>query len=86
MSRLDTAENSAHTPWHLRDNWEPMQVEITSSDLRVEGTIPPELDGLYVRTGPTPRVEVHHIGSSATACCTECASETDVQSGIATNS
>ena len=54
MSRLDTAENSAHTPWHLRDNWEPMHVEIKSSDLRVEGTIPPELDGLYVRTGPNP--------------------------------
>jgi carotenoid cleavage dioxygenase len=54
MSRIDTAENSAHTPWHLRDNWEPMQVEITSTDLRVEGTIPPELDGLYVRTGPNP--------------------------------
>ena len=54
MSRLDTAENSAHTPWHLRDNWEPMHVEIKSTDLRVEGTIPSELDGLYVRTGPNP--------------------------------
>ena len=54
MSRLESVENSTHTPWHLRDNWEPMHVEITSSDLRVEGTIPSDLDGLYVRTGPNP--------------------------------
>ncbi|MCE2817864.1 MAG: carotenoid oxygenase family protein [Ilumatobacteraceae bacterium] len=52
MSLLESGEN--HTPWHLRDNWEPMQVEITSTDLRVDGVIPPELNGLYVRTGPNP--------------------------------
>ena len=41
-------------PWHLRGNWEPQHVEVTESALRVEGRIPPELDGLYVRTGPNP--------------------------------
>ena len=49
MTDTDTAR-----PWHLRGNWEPMHNEITSSDLRVEGRIPTELDGLYVRTGPNP--------------------------------
>ncbi len=42
-------------PWHLRDNWAPVQTEITETSLRVEGTIPPQLDGLYVRTGPNPK-------------------------------
>ncbi|MFN5650330.1 MAG: carotenoid oxygenase family protein [Actinomycetes bacterium] len=41
-------------PWHLRGNWEPVLDEITGTDLRVEGNIPRELDGLYVRTGPNP--------------------------------
>ena len=45
---------SIDTPWHLRGNWEPVHDEITSTDLRVEGRIPPELNGLYVRTGPNP--------------------------------
>ncbi|MEY4161594.1 MAG: hypothetical protein RI939_323, partial [Actinomycetota bacterium] len=34
---------SIDTPWHLRGNWEPVHDEITSTDLRVEGRIPPEL-------------------------------------------
>lgn len=41
-------------PWHMRGNWEPMREEVTAEALEVEGTIPPELDGLYVRTGPNP--------------------------------
>jgi carotenoid cleavage dioxygenase-like enzyme len=41
-------------PWHLRDNWAPVHEEVTSTELRVEGRIPVELDGLYVRTGPNP--------------------------------
>mgnify|MGYP003346755067 FL=1 len=45
---------SIDTPWHLRGNWEPVHDEITATDLRVEGRIPPELNGLYVRTGPNP--------------------------------
>ncbi len=42
-------------PWHLRGNWAPVQTEITESSLRVDGIIPPQLDGLYVRTGPNPK-------------------------------
>ena len=33
---------------------QPMSEELTLTDLAVEGTIPPELDGRYVRIGPNP--------------------------------
>lgn len=33
---------------------QPMTEELTLTDLVVEGTIPPELDGRYVRIGPNP--------------------------------
>ena len=32
----------------------PMSAELTLTDLEVSGTIPPELDGSYVRNGPNP--------------------------------
>jgi 8'-apo-carotenoid 13,14-cleaving dioxygenase len=32
----------------------PMNDELTITDLRVSGTIPPELDGRYIRIGPNP--------------------------------
>ena len=41
-------------PWHLSGNWEPMQVEATTTDLETEGQIPEELNGLYLRVGPNP--------------------------------
>jgi len=41
-------------PWHLRANWAPVLDERTDVDLRVDGIIPPELQGTYVRTGPNP--------------------------------
>ena len=41
-------------PWHLRNNWAPVLDELTETELRVEGTIPTELTGTYVRTGPNP--------------------------------
>jgi carotenoid cleavage dioxygenase-like enzyme len=40
--------------WHLRGNWAPVLDELTTTDLRVDGTIPPELHGVYIRTGPNP--------------------------------
>ncbi len=46
--------------WHLRDNWAPVLDERTDTDLRVDGAIPPEIDGVYIRTGPNPAT-----GSSA---------------------
>ncbi len=41
-------------PLHLRGNWAPVQEERTITDLEVTGTIPPELDGRYVRNGANP--------------------------------
>ncbi len=46
------------TKWHLRDNWAPVLDERTDFDLRVEGAIPPQLQGTYMRTGPNPSTGV----------------------------
>ena len=43
------------TPWHLRGNWAPVQDEIVETELLVEGAIPPQLEGVYIRTGPNPK-------------------------------
>jgi carotenoid cleavage dioxygenase-like enzyme len=40
--------------WHLRGNWTPLHEEETHTNLIVEGTIPPALNGTYMRTGPNP--------------------------------
>jgi carotenoid cleavage dioxygenase len=48
-----TIETAA--PWHLRGNWAPVLDEITEHELRVDGAIPPELTGTYIRTGPNPK-------------------------------
>ena len=48
-------DNKVETvPWHLSGNWEPTQVELTTTDLETEGQIPEELNGLYLRVGPNP--------------------------------
>jgi len=41
-------------PWHLRNNWAPVLDERTDTELRVDGVVPPQLEGTYVRTGPNP--------------------------------
>lgn len=41
-------------PLFLRGNFSPLAEERTVTDLRVTGTIPPELDGRYVRNGANP--------------------------------
>ncbi len=41
-------------PLFLRGNWAPLSDERTLTTLHVEGTIPPELDGRYVRNGANP--------------------------------
>jgi carotenoid cleavage dioxygenase-like enzyme len=38
-----------------RDNYAPVADELTEFDLPVEGAIPAELDGWYLRNGPNPR-------------------------------
>jgi carotenoid cleavage dioxygenase len=51
MSAAETAE----TPWHLRGNLAPVFDEIDAYDLPVEGAIPRELHGRYLRNGPNPK-------------------------------
>ena len=42
------------TPAHLQGNGRPVTDEQTLTDLKVTGSIPAELDGRYLRTGPNP--------------------------------
>jgi carotenoid cleavage dioxygenase len=41
-------------PSHLRGNGAPVSEERTLTDLKVTGTLPPELDGRYLRNGANP--------------------------------
>jgi carotenoid cleavage dioxygenase len=43
-----------------RDNYAPVTDELTEFDLPVEGAIPAELDGWYLRNGPNPRQATAH--------------------------
>ena len=42
-------------PWWLRGNFAPVTREVEAFDLRVEGSLPAELSGLYVRNGSNPK-------------------------------
>ncbi len=42
-------------PFYLRGNFAPVMEEVTAFDLPVDGAIPPELRGLYLRNGPNPK-------------------------------
>ena len=48
-------QDKAETPKWMRGNYEPVREEATAFDLPVEGSIPPELCGLYARNGANPR-------------------------------
>lgn len=43
-----------------KDNYAPVDDELTEFDLPVEGAIPAELDGWYLRNGPNPRQATAH--------------------------
>lgn len=45
----------ATVPWHLAGNNAPVFDEVTLTELEVKGSIPPELDGRYVRNGANPQ-------------------------------
>lgn len=49
---LDTEANP-----YLLDGYSPVDQEITAHDLEVIGEIPDDLNGLYVRNGPNPKVQ-----------------------------
>jgi carotenoid cleavage dioxygenase-like enzyme len=48
-----SAEDAAK-PWFLRANFAPVTDEVEVAELRVRGSIPEELSGLYVRNGSNP--------------------------------
>ena len=45
---------SEELPFHLQGNFAPVEREIEATDLPVQGALPPELTGLYVRQAPNP--------------------------------
>ncbi|MDG2026884.1 MAG: carotenoid oxygenase family protein [Acidimicrobiales bacterium] len=57
---MSTTEADATTttptdlPWHLQGNYGPIKEELDLHDLEVEGVIPPEIDGVYMRNGFNP--------------------------------
>lgn len=60
----DVTTDSANLPtegqFFQRGNYAPVPDELTDDALLVEGTIPPELDGWYLRNGPNPRQPTGH--------------------------
>lgn len=44
-------------PYWLQGNFAPVTEELDVVDLEIEGSVPPELSGLYVRNGSNPRGE-----------------------------
>jgi carotenoid cleavage dioxygenase-like enzyme len=46
--------STAARPTYLTGRYAPVPDEIDATDLPVEGTLPPELDGRYLRNGPNP--------------------------------
>jgi carotenoid cleavage dioxygenase-like enzyme len=60
------ADSGAHADvnLYLSGNFAPVREEVTSFDLQVEGELPAELNGRYVRNGPNPATDVdpsrHH--------------------------
>jgi carotenoid cleavage dioxygenase-like enzyme len=47
-------------PFFRRGNYAPVADELTAFDLPVEGAIPTELNGWYLRNGPNPRQATQH--------------------------
>lgn len=46
---------TAELPFHLRGNYAPVSEEVTALDLEVVGSLPPELNGHYLRNGANPK-------------------------------
>ena len=47
--------DNAQTPFWMEGNFAPVAEEITETDLKVTGSIPPELNGRYFRNGANPK-------------------------------
>ncbi|MCB1000625.1 MAG: carotenoid oxygenase family protein [Acidimicrobiales bacterium] len=51
----DVTAADAKLPFHLRGNYAPVMEEVEAFDLPVIGSIPPELQGTYIRNGANPK-------------------------------
>lgn len=63
----------------LCGRFEPVGTEIGPDELTVDGSLPQDLTGAYVRNGPNPRFTpwaASRTLSRATPCCTVCGSRT----------
>ncbi|MDQ2638747.1 MAG: carotenoid oxygenase family protein [Actinomycetota bacterium] len=56
----DTSTLFGSDQFFRQGNYAPVTDELTEFDLPVEGAIPPELDGWYLRNGPNPRQASAH--------------------------
>ena len=56
----DTSARFGTGQFYQRDNYAPVADELTEFDLAIEGAIPAELDGWYLRNGPNPRQATGH--------------------------
>ena len=54
MTDLEERQSES-TPWFLQGNYAPVQDELTVTDLKVTGAIPPSLSGRYLRNGSNPK-------------------------------
>ena len=45
----------ARTAWWMDGNFAPVREETESFELKIEGALPPELTGVYMRNGPNPK-------------------------------
>ncbi len=49
-------------PFYLRDNFAPVEQEISDDNLQVIGSIPPALNGRFLRNGPnTPSLQYYDV-------------------------
>lgn len=51
------ADNARKTAWWLNGNFAPVEKEVEAFDLKIEGALPPELSGVFMRNGPNPARE-----------------------------
>ena len=51
----DNPRESTRTAWWLDGNFAPVTEGVEAFDLAVEGALPPELTGVYMRAGPNPK-------------------------------
>ncbi len=57
MTAVDDATTTDQTrlPFHMRQNYAPVMTEIDAFDLPVEGALPTDLNGRYMRNGANPK-------------------------------